>query len=79
MSGMETPTLDKLYLEWSHHTKAKTARELTVANRADAIMNIVFNDTKSIESKLNRIYDHARKIYEDCERKPHYWHREDES
>jgi len=33
---METTTLDKLYLEWSQFTKAKTAKELRLQEVLDA-------------------------------------------
>ena len=34
---MQTETLDKLYLEWSQFTKAKTAKELKLEARIEAL------------------------------------------
>ena len=38
---MDTETLDKLYLEWSQFTKARTEREMWAAVNLQALLEVV--------------------------------------
>lgn len=38
---METETLDKLYLEWSQFTQAKTAREIMLAHQVHKLLQAI--------------------------------------
>ena len=40
---MQTETLDKLYLEWSQYTNARTAREIRTQNQVDALREALQN------------------------------------
>ena len=50
----ETETLDKLYLEWSQFTQAKTAREIQLQARLDAVRNHAYAGT-SLSWRMQRI------------------------
>lgn len=42
---MQTETLDRLYLEWSQFTKAKTRRELELEKAIEAAYGALWHDT----------------------------------
>jgi hypothetical protein len=44
---MDTETLDKLYLEWSQFTRARTAREITLVKALEEIIKEVGTSTRA--------------------------------
>ena len=47
---MTTETLDKLYLEWSQFTKARTSREIAMENALRWVLNNLGAHPKNIQA-----------------------------
>lgn len=63
----DTETLDRLYLEWSQFTKAKTGRELALERSLQSILNTSMQATRTLDdfrSDLTWINDEARRALE---------------
>jgi hypothetical protein len=54
---METETLDKLYLEWSQFTRARTAREISMLHAVRLLNSMVEKGERHTDSSRKAVLD----------------------
>lgn len=58
----DTETLDKLYLEWSQFTTARTKRECELIAAVNAVQSFLDNIGMRSETEIKRIQDYLKKL-----------------
>lgn len=55
--GVQTENLDRLYLEWSQFTKARTARELALEAEVARLSEYIAFQERTLQSDVNKLKD----------------------
>lgn len=60
--SVQTETLDKLYLEWSQFTQAKTSKEIKLASLLDEISEVLEQCEAYFDNKADADHDEAGSV-----------------